>query len=169
MTLIGGTKVCDLDFDFLEKHLALIDMQLERLIANGKASGDADAFGIFDDIDSLVGVGFVACQRYLAATCGWLKVPKQVALAAGSKHSTGMTIVEIINHAANYWKHREEWSGESTSPERQRSNLAMKAIHALESDYPMMTALSQITVGTKFRDMLPDLAWWRDELRQQNA
>ena len=164
-TLNGTARVCDVELDFLEHYLALIDMQLEHLAAEGKASGDPDGFGIFDEIDSFFGLGFVVCQRYLTATCGWLKVPKPVALAAGPKHSSGMTIVQIINHGANYWKHHEEWSEDRTSPRQQRTQAAMKAIHALDSDYPMMTALSEITVGNKFKDALPDLVWWRDDVR----
>ena len=167
MILGGRAKVWQLELDFLEKHLALIDVQLERLAVEGRASGDSDAFGIFDDIESLVGLGFVDCQRYLTATCGWLKVPKRAALAAGPKHSTGMTTIQIIDHAANYFKHHEEWSDEKISPQQQRTEAAMKAIHALGSDYPMIAVLDEITVGTRFKDTLPDLAWWRDDLRGQ--
>ena len=165
MILTDGAKVWDLDLDDLEKHLSLVDAQLERLAADGRASGDPDGFGVFDDIDSLLGLGFVACQRYLTATCGWMKIPKHVALAVGPPHSSGMTTVQIINHAANYWKHRDEWVAGQTSPRQQRTEAAMQAIHALDSDYPMMAALGEITAGTKFKDTLRDLARWRDDLR----
>jgi hypothetical protein len=165
MILRGRAKIWDLELDFLEKHLALIDVQLGRLAVEGRASGDADTFEIFDDINSLVGLGFVDCQRYITATCGWLKIPKDVALAAGPKHPTGMTIIQIIDHAANYWKHHGEWSEKKTSPEQQRTETAMKAIRALDSDYPMITALGEVTVGNRFTDTLPDLAWWHHDLR----
>lgn len=160
-------RVCDVELDFLGQYLALIDAQLERLFAERKATGDSGAFGAFDDIDSLVGLGFIGCQRYLTATCGWLKVPKQVGLAAGPKHSSGMTTAQIVDHAATYWKHHEEWSGQETSSQKERTQAAMEAIYALNCDYPMMAALSEITVGTKFKDTLPDLAWWRDDLLAQ--
>ena len=166
-TLTGPGQLCDVELDFLEQYLALIDAQLERLSAEGKESGDPDAFGVIDDVDSLIGLGFIACQRYLTATCSRLKVPKQVGLTAGPKHSSGMTTAQIIDHAANYWKHHEEWRGQQTSSQKERTEAAMEAINALDSDYPMMTALSEITMGTKFKDTLPDLAWWRDDLVAQ--
>lgn len=51
-----------------------------------------------------------ACQSYLASTSSDLKVKKVVALKHGPKHPSGLTIVEIINHAANFGKHDDEWS-----------------------------------------------------------
>ena len=167
LILSGRAKIWDLELDFLEKHLDLIDAQLERLAVEGRASADSEVFGIFDDIDSLVGLGFVDCQRYLNATCGWLKIPKQVALAAGPKHHTGMTTIQIINHAANYWKFHEGWSEENTCLRKQRTEAAMSAMHALDAEYPMITVLGEVTVGSRFKDALPDLAWWRDDLRAQ--
>jgi hypothetical protein len=59
------------------------------------------------------------CQSYLAATYSYRKIAKAVALTSGPVHSSGLTIVEIINQAANYWKHHdEEWSLHQTRGER---------------------------------------------------
>jgi hypothetical protein len=40
-------------------------------------------------------------------------------LQLGPKHSDGNTIVKIINDAANYWKHNNEWSLDKTPKRRE--------------------------------------------------
>jgi hypothetical protein len=56
-------RVSDLELRFLEKHLSLINAQIDTVVADARGCGDPDAFGVLDDIESLIGLGFVACQR----------------------------------------------------------------------------------------------------------
>jgi hypothetical protein len=165
MFLIGDADVWDLDLDYLQKHLSLIDAHLDIVAKEARGCGDPDAFGVFDEIESLVGFGFAACQRYLTATYGWMKLTKGAALAAGPKHRSGLSIAEIVNHTANYWKHHEEWNGEKTSKQQQRTEAGMKLIGVLDSDYPVSNALGELTTGTAFKPLLSDLRQWRDQLR----
>ncbi|PZR71847.1 MAG: hypothetical protein DLM73_14975 [Chthoniobacterales bacterium] len=124
MFLKNGSTVCDYDLDFLRRYLALIDAQLANVTDAARGCYDADQFGMLDDFESVAGLGFVACQRYLAATLGWMKLTKHIALRAGPKHAAGVSVAEVINHVANYWKHQDEWNGEAPSRQQQRTEGA---------------------------------------------
>ena len=170
MFFTSGTTICDYDFDFLKKHISLINAQLASIQEAAKGCGDPDQFGMLDDFESVAGLGFVACQRYVSATAACMKLAKRDALQAGPKHNSGLTIAEVINHAANYWKHAEEWDSEVSSPQRQHTEAGMKIIGALPSDYPVSFALVEIASGeANFESVLEDLKTWRDELRRSHT
>ena len=101
-------RVHDYDMEFLRDLLELLDGHIERLSASVPQS--VDAGGAFESIEYIISVGLDACQSYLATTSSDLKVKKAVALKKGPVHPSGLTIVEIINHAANFGKHDDEWS-----------------------------------------------------------
>ncbi|MGH8591571.1 MAG: hypothetical protein ACREXX_20330 [Gammaproteobacteria bacterium] len=101
-------RVHDYDMEFLKDLLELLDGRIERLSASVPQS--VDARGVFESIEYIIGVGLDACQSYLATTSNDLKVKKDVALKCGPMHPSGLTIVEIINHAANFGKHDDEWN-----------------------------------------------------------
>jgi hypothetical protein len=157
-------NVSDLELGFLEKHLSLIDAQLDRVVADGKGCGDPDAFGVLDDIESLAGLGFVACQRYLTATYGWMRLTKQAALTVGPKHHSGFTVVEVVNHAANFWKHHDEWNPGKKTKQQERTEEALVSLGALPSDYPVTRVLTEIAGGYLFKSLMRDMASWSKEL-----
>ena len=45
-------RVSDLELRFLEKHLSLINAQIDTVVADARGCGDPDAFGVLDDIES---------------------------------------------------------------------------------------------------------------------
>lgn len=161
-------RVSDLELDFLEKHLLLINAQIDTVVADAKGCGDPDAFGVLDDIESLVGLGFVACQRYLTAAYGCTKLTKSTALAVGPTHRSGLTIAEIANHAANYWKHQDEWRSEKKTKQQERTESAIGSVGGLPSDYPMTQVLTELTGDYDFKSLLHDLAAWHGELCRAN-
>jgi hypothetical protein len=75
----------DFDLDFLRDAVALVDASLERLDREAKASPDPDTFGIFEQMEYLIGFGFVACQTYATAVAGRSKISKREALAVKVK------------------------------------------------------------------------------------
>ena len=130
-----------------------------------KAAGDCrTGLGYFDDIESLIGLGFVACQRYLTATYGWMKFTKHAALAVGPTHRSGLTIAEIANHAANYWKHQDEWRSQNKTKQQERTEAAIASVGARLGDYPITHVLTELAGGYDFKPLLRDLASWHDEL-----
>ena len=157
--------ICDPDLDFLEKHISLIDAELQRIGESARSSPEEWVKEVaLEDAESLLGLGFAACQRYITATCGWQKVPKHKALKIGGAVAGGMSGASIINHAANYWKHHDEWA-QAPTVQKQRTLDAMRSIDALDTEFPMMVVLATLTERTTLSPALDHLIRWRDELR----
>jgi hypothetical protein len=82
----------DFDYNFLKNAVALVDASLERLDSKADASTDPDAFGIFDEMEYITGLGFVACQTYATAIASRskFKSKKYEALALGPNIGLGV-------------------------------------------------------------------------------
>ena len=159
----------DFDLDFLRAAVALVDVRLERLNGKADASSDPDEFGIFDELEYITGFGFVACQTYATAVTSrsQLKNKKREALALGPKHRMGRSIAQLINAAANYWKHSAEWSLDAPTIQATRT---LEIIASLRVDtngsYPVANMLYEILTPqpTRFANLIPFLTQWRDVL-----
>jgi hypothetical protein len=166
MFLFHKDGVWDLDLDFLEELLALIDGQLEALDAEAKESSDPDGSGIWDRREGVVGLGFVACQQYLHATYPHLQVKdKLMALQSGPKHARGVYVVELINAAANFWKHHDEWRSNDKHAGRTKIVIEQLGVSAGKS-YVLSNVLYRMVQPEpdRFRSVVPLLISWRDQL-----
>ena len=165
MLIIDG-HICDWDMAFLGTVLKLLDSRLEELDAVAATTSDPESHGVCDHYEEVCGVGFVACQRYLAAACGWLKIEKHVALTKGPRVPSGLTIAQAVNHAANYWKHHDEWSGEETERELKTKRAIEGFGGTIGHDYPLSCVLAETTNRTcRLTDLIPRLEEWRNEIR----
>lgn len=159
----------DFDLDFLRAAAALVDGSLERLDNEAKPSPDPDAFGILDQVEYITGFGFVACQAYAAAVVGRRrsKLKKWEALALGPKHRTGRSMVELINAAANHWKHSPEWTLDALSPRAENIVAVISTLGVNASgSYPLANMLHKILTPdpARFANLIPFLTQWRDGL-----
>lgn len=106
--------ISDPDLYFLEDILIMLDAKLLELDCKIQEarndSLDPEGLGFFDKGEYIIGMGFAACQRYMTSTFGPIILEKEIALKIGPNHENGESIVTIINAAANYWKHSDEWS-----------------------------------------------------------
>jgi hypothetical protein len=103
-------SVFDLYRPLLERVLNVLDAELEELIKGSDLCPDPDSWGYFDSMEQLTGLGFVACQTYLTETRTWFRhESKRSALACGPRHESGRTVAQVVNAAANHWKHQSEW------------------------------------------------------------
>lgn len=161
--------ILDFDLDFLRGAAALVDASLERLDGKADASPDSDTFGIFDEVEYLTGFGFVACQTYATAVASRskLKGKKHEALALGPKHRTGRSIAQLIDAAANHWKHSPEWSLNTPTT---RAKQTLEVISSLgvntNGSYPVANMLYEILAPhpARFANLIPFLTQWRDTL-----
>lgn len=133
----------------LETLLALVrllDQQLGELSDRSMEAEDADAYGYFDTMEHLIGLAMVAGQTYVATVCGAIAVEKRSALKKGPSCSGGKTKVEIINHAANYWKHNNEWGAERSDRRRQAVEEAFDSVgFPVGTDYPLSGVLTELS------------------------
>lgn len=59
-------------------------------------------------ISYVVGLAFVVCQQYINDTRRSARVPPEIAMALPPLNSAGVSIVAVVNAAANCWKHYVE-------------------------------------------------------------
>ena len=79
--------------------IELLDNRLSKLAKDSTETEIAYELGYFDSMEHLTGLGFVACQTFMAAIYGISKIDKRKALSVGPKHSCGSTIAAITNAA----------------------------------------------------------------------
>ncbi|MGC1173848.1 hypothetical protein [Polaromonas sp.] len=134
------------ELETLLSLIRLLDQQLTKLSDKSVESEDADAYGYFDSMEHLVGLAMVTGQTYAATVCGAVSVEKKSALSRGPIHSSGKTKVEIINHAANYWKHNNEWGAERSNRRRQAIEEAFASVgFPVGTDYPLSGVLTELS------------------------
>lgn len=159
--------IVDFDLEFLREAAALVDANIERQERNASASPDPDGFGIFDHVEYVVGFGFVACQTYLVAIASRKRLVKKDYLGLGPKHRTGRSMAELINAAANCWKHSPEWCLDGWTS---RSDSTLNVISSLGVDtnglHPLANTLYEILAPhpARFENLIPFVIRWRDAL-----
>ncbi len=134
------------ELETLLSLVRLLDKQLGDLSDRSVEVEDADAYGHFDTMEHLVGLAMVTAQTYVATVCGAIALEKRLALKTGPTHSGGKTKVEIINHAANYWKHNNEWSTERSDRRRRAIEEAFDSVgFPVGTDYPLSGVLTELS------------------------
>ena len=139
-------EIIDFDLDLLVQVAAVLDEQLDLISRKSVEVLDADAFGLYDRAEHINGLGFVACQAYMAATYGFIRFPKKAALQLGPQHSpSGRYIADIINHGANFWKHHSEWPlCRDKSREQAIRNTFDDLGFPVDTDYPLSGILTEL-------------------------
>jgi hypothetical protein len=162
--------IIDSDLPLLEEVLRLLDTHLARLEREAQASPDPDSHGIYDSLEHVTGLGFATCQTYLVAHFARSGVSKPAALERGPTHRCGRTIASIVNAAANYWKHHEEW-GVSSPSQRERTVEIISSMGMDSHDYTLYNMLHELLrpLPTRFTTVVPFLLQWRDSLRSSGA
>ena len=165
--------IFDVDLVFLKKLVALLDSRLDEVQQAIDSSSDPEEMGHFDDGEYVIGMGFIACQRYLASTYGPGGISKKTALETGPRHTGGETIAQIINAAANFWKHCDEWDLHSTVF-RNRAGLKpiqLETIRVIDTvtsweDYTCTNLLAALAAPgqPRLEYLVPQLEAWRDAL-----
>lgn len=183
-----GEEFIDTDLVFLTEILEMLDIKLDKLNADIQeainCSADPDSLGYFDRGEYLVGIGFCACQRYLSSTYGPIEIDKAKALKVGPFHEGGLSLATIINVAANYWKHSDEWNsiGYKANNEENELELVIRSIENLSkqqrgtvsaietvtpwADYTCANILASITPSLELKlvDLVSILKEWRSVL-----
>jgi hypothetical protein len=163
----SGDDLIDLDLELLERLLAVIDQEIEHVEAKSEKHPDPDGFGFYDRIEGLAGLGFVACQQYIELTYRQLGL-RPNALQVGPRHPADAAVAEIVNSAANFWKHSGGWDGQDSRERRTRDVL--DRIFPSSDPYPLSNILHRLLTpeATRFARVLPVLEEWRNDLLRRS-
>lgn len=155
----------DLDLPLVSRILVSLDVVLRDLHAQAEQSRDPDGIGLLDQIESVVGLGFVASQTYI--TSRLFGRSKGAALACGPLLG-GLHIAVVINAAANYWKHHSEWPSDENHLVGQPKATAdlLRDAGVWQQDYKLTNLLHALIEPSPLRleALLPCLRAWRDAL-----
>ena len=167
MIIVHG-KIVDWDLQFFASLSGLLDSQLEELERTAREVPDPDAWGVYDHYEEVCGIGFVACQRYLAAIYGSLAITKPKALALGQRLDCGLTVAQAVNHAANYWKHHDEWHRKKEEKRDANTKQAIEKFGVkVGRDYVLSCVLTGLTHSpTRFKALVSLMEEWREEVRK---
>lgn len=166
MYLLKNNKVThDFDLILLEEIVEFIDEKIS-ILSDESVGESVENWGIFDRIENITGLGFVACQTYMASTYSCANVSKNKALLFGPRLSHKLTSAELINHAANFWKHSEEWQiTGNIGPRRSLVQGFFEISYDIKSEFPLSGCLAELTNGSaSFKDVVSILKNWRDDL-----
>jgi hypothetical protein len=164
-------RVLDFDLEFLRELLGVLDSHLDRLSTYAMRLDDPESFGIYESRDYIVGIGFAACQRYIATTSAECLLEKPKALALGPPHHSGESLASIINAAANCWKHQDEWALPGNRGFRRQTVDTLAALGLPDNVYTMDAILHKLVLGSTphLMALLPHLEAWRDSLPDHSA
>jgi hypothetical protein len=148
---------------FMENVFSFADTQLDSLdeLIKKDIRVDGDS-SFFDDAEYLHGIGFVAGQRYITSVCATLKVKRKWALSIGPKPKNRTTYASVVNTAANYWKHSDEWDFNDLTDLQKSTLEAIKSLDVAVSEREgcVTTNIMHQLGLNKFSDLAARLKDW---------
>ena len=144
MYLFRGHDIYDLDFDNLAEIAEFLDGKLSQL-CNYSVS---------------------AFQTYMTDTASCAGKRKHEVFKYGAKTPSGASKVQIVNAAANYWKHREEWVFDDGRRQKAIDQLFEEVGYSTRVDYPISGVLTELLAPAEmtFASLLTVIRDWRDDL-----
>ena len=153
-----------LETNLVGELVATIDKKLYEIIDQASSVEDPDSLGYFDSAEHVTGLGFVACQAYMTAVYGILRVEQFKALSYGPMHQCGKSIAQIVNDAANYWKHNNAWSLDKNTKRRERIENTFNDIgFPIGAEHPLSGVLTDLAFpdAASFGPILRKLEEWK--------
>lgn len=144
-------------FPELVNELQTLDQRLDALAEACEASGDPDAFGLLDDMEQVIGLGFFRCQHYMVRR----RDTSKGAYVHGPRFRS-YPYAMVINAGANYWKHVDEWPDESELAPFQQSTLDILLDAGIaHRDYRVSNLLYALHPAQRLSRLIPHLVDWR--------
>lgn len=153
--------------------LDMLDQKIHEIGLLIRQSNDPDSDGLFDRGEYFIGVGFTICQQYLVESLIFTDIDKKDAYGLGPVHCRGNTYVNLINEAANWWKHESEWwvwFDKDKVPKNCQRTFDTVTDIATARSYELSQVLAFIC-GPKnisFKSVVPFLVEWREAVLSTN-
>lgn len=161
-------QIADHDLEFFGDVAQLLDQQLDALDADIAEHEDPDSFGLFDRMESLLGLGFIAAQNYLIQVVGERRRPlRERYFALGPRSPVGSSLAEVIYAASNYAKHHPEpLANKTTIAILESFGVWSSSIfeRSWRQDYPLSHLFLDLMAPRRARlsEVAKSLEEWRD-------
>ena len=164
MILRTSDGVLDFYHQFLMEMAEFLDAKLGQIEAEADACVDPDAFGQFDRFDYVAGIGFVACQEYIAAVSA--SSGKRGKVLGAAPRVGNHSVAELVNAGANYWKHHHTWTNPPGDRERRNVELLQSAGVDPYREYVAANLLAKLQGDEpcRFSPVVRRLTTWRDNV-----
>ena len=143
----------------LDRELSVISGEINR-------SEDPDSFGLLDQYEQILGIGFAVCQTFLTSVHSGKN--KSKLLSVGPYHSSGKSYAQITNASANYWKHNDEWERSSLSGHAKGTIEVIESLGVdVWSSYPLSDVFHSLFSNRQestFDQLLDYLNQWSCEI-----
>lgn len=181
------TEEIDFFISHLQRHLELLDAEIESISQKIAKSNDPEGDGYYDSAEYFMGAGLVAVQKYMTETFLTSGVEQKIALDAGPKLAGEVPFASVVWSAANCWKHDSEWWKEAIQisppnsdgmssleigwPEGGKSERNIRILREFGrlDDYICSIVLAELSgekQALKLQSVLPYLRAWRDAINQ---
>ena len=173
--LHNGNVVWDFEHDMLISVSRYIDQQLAALWDNMRKHEWLKENWL-DPCEYLAGIGFVAGQRFISASYPRSGLKRVPAISIGPKHkASGWPIPAIVDAAANYWKHHDEWDKDPTTGKWEVNDLngraarVLTALGCFNERFTCAEVLSVLAEGelSPFMFLAKHLKEWNESLLRQ--
>ena len=149
---------------YFRNTIVPIDMALENYSSEIATHPDPDTFGLIDQYEQFLGIGFAVCQTFLSSI--HRGKDKGATFVKGPFHSSGKSYAQIVNACANYWKHNDEWDNCNLSNQA-RGTIEVFSHLSVDvwGSYPL-SEMFHALVGEKgtFTGLLIHLNNWSNEI-----
>lgn len=171
MYLKVGEEYADGEMGLLADLLAMVDKEILRVQEQINASKDPETDGLLDRGEYFVGIGITAIQQYFTDTLTLTSIDKKTALGLGPRHSKNYSIVQVINAAANYWKHSAEWYSDTELRKDAQRTIQIVSEVSGTNDYMLYNSLHALLRSSDVTlcSLLPMLVLWRTAVDEKRA
>ena len=167
MIIFLKNDVIDPELGILTDLYEFMDQKLSELCDLSAECRDPDASGYYDLMEYLTGFGLVALQTYLTETAASAGLRKHETFHLGPKTSSGVSKIAILNAAANFWKHKEEWVLDGGEKRKAAVESLFEEVgYSCDIDYPISGVLTELLspLEVGFSSLLVPVKTWRDDL-----
>jgi len=164
--LLDG-EIEDTDLEQLRELLAVLDSHFAQYTEKRNQAAPPEQNVYWDRLSYVAGLGFVMCQQYINDTWRSAGLDFKTAMAIPPLYETELSVVRVINAAANYWKHYVE---DVDFPKGTLREETMKVIQQLNQDIEsgcLMEVFLEHLVGLQdqpFAKLSDLLVQWRGQV-----
>ncbi len=150
------TDIPDFAGDQLSEILVILSKQYDSDLEYSTHHGYDDSAFLLPQMNNILGLACVAGQKYISEKCRGRLTADEYLKLGPVLWPSGICAVEIINAAANHWKHIMDNADQELHPKTIKSLLKINISHEIAYyQVELFTAL-QYTI----RDMERDLFSW---------
>ncbi|WP_018016419.1 hypothetical protein [Teredinibacter turnerae] len=149
---------------YIRNTIAPIDQALINYRSDIEQHSEPDTFGLIDQYEQFLGIGFTVCQTFLS--CVHHGKNKGAKFKKGPFHSSGKSYAQIANACANYWKHNDEWDKANLSNQSKSTIAVFKDLSVdVWGAYPLSEMFyALLGENGSFMELLNHLNSWSNEV-----